>query len=98
MKRFQFFTLALLVSMTMPAVAEPLAYVPNEKSATISIIDTANDQHRGQIPAGVRPRGIAAGANHLYLTDGKTGSLLIVDTLAGKLARSVRVEIGRAHV
>ena len=40
MKRFQFFTLALLVSMTMPAVAEPLAYVPNEKSATISVIDT----------------------------------------------------------
>ena len=31
------------------------------------------------IPLGERPRGIATGSGRLYLTDGKTGSLLIVD-------------------
>ena len=50
------------------AHAEPFAYVPNEKSGTLSVIDTATDQVVRQIAAGKRPRGIAADgfdADHL---------------------------------
>ena len=68
-----------------------MAYVPNEKSATLSVIDTATDRRSADIPAGQRPRGIAAGLGYVYLTDAKTGSLLIVDTSAGKLIKTVRV-------
>lgn len=42
------------------AIAAPFAYVPNEGSGTVSIIDTANDTLVGEIKAGGKPRGIAA--------------------------------------
>ena len=51
----------LIAAFAGAALAGPLAYVPNEKSATISVIDTATDQRLGDMPAGQRPRGIAAG-------------------------------------
>src|SRR3954468_18239502 len=34
------------------AVAQPFAYVTNEKSGTVSVIDTAVDRVVGEIPAG----------------------------------------------
>src|SRR6185369_13467026 len=82
---------ALLAAVAGPVLAGPQAYVPNEKSATLSVIDTATDQRQRDIAVGQRPRGIASGPGRVYLTDGKTGSLLIVDTVAGKLERSVVV-------
>ena len=39
-------TLAAL-ALALNAAAAPFAYVPNEKSGTISIIDTATDKGRG---------------------------------------------------
>ena len=38
------------------AAAAPFAYVPNEGSGTLSVIDTATDQVVAQIPAGKKPR------------------------------------------
>src|SRR5689334_19175106 len=43
-----------------PHGSVPLAYVPNEGSGTISIIDTGTDTVVGEIAAGGKPRGIAA--------------------------------------
>lgn len=82
---------ALVAAWGAAAQAGPLAYVPNEKSASLSVIDTADDSRRADIPAGERPRGIAAGGGRVYVTDGKTGRLLIIDTASGKLIRSVPV-------
>ena len=42
--------------------------MPNEKSASVSVIDTATDQRLRDLPLGERPRGIAAGGGLLYLT------------------------------
>ena len=81
----------LLAAFGAAAQAGPLAYVPNEKSATLSVIDTSTDARQADIPAGQRPRGIAGGGKRVYVTDGKTGSLLIIDTASGKLVRSVPV-------
>jgi len=47
-------TAALLPGM---ATASPFAYVPNEKSGTISIIDCATDNVVGQIKAGTKRAG-----------------------------------------
>ena len=41
------------------ALAAPLAYVPNEGSGTISVIDTGTDAVVKEIKAGKKPRGIA---------------------------------------
>ena len=43
---------ALLAAFGAAVQAGPLAYVPNEKSATLSVIDTATDTRQADIPAG----------------------------------------------
>jgi YVTN family beta-propeller protein len=47
-----------------------LAYVANEKSGTLSIIDTTTDRVIGDIPAGKKPRGMALSRDggRLYVT------------------------------
>ena len=56
----------------------------NEKSATLSVIDTATDSRQADIPAASGHAGIATGGGRVYVTDGKTGRLLIIDTATGK--------------
>ncbi|HYS74879.1 MAG TPA: hypothetical protein VEM38_02160, partial [Burkholderiales bacterium] len=53
------------------ACAAPFAYVPNERSGTVSVIDTASDQVVATIKAGGKPRGIAASPDgrRLYVSD-----------------------------
>jgi hypothetical protein len=58
------------------AHATPFAYVPNEKSASVSVIDTASGKAVRQIaavPAGTR----------LYLTDAAGDALLVLDAASG---------------
>jgi YVTN family beta-propeller protein len=64
----------LIAAFAGTALAAPLAYVPNEKSGTVSVIDTVTDLRLNDFTVGQRPRGIATGDGRLYLTDGKTGS------------------------
>ncbi|MBB3224913.1 hypothetical protein [Pseudoduganella umbonata] len=46
------------VSLSVGAGAAPLAYVPNEKSATLSVIDTATATRIGDIAVGQLPWGV----------------------------------------
>ena len=46
---------ALTLVMPLAALAAPFAYVPNEGSGSLSVIDTATDQVVGEIAAGKRP-------------------------------------------
>ncbi|HEY0335831.1 MAG TPA: cytochrome D1 domain-containing protein, partial [Burkholderiales bacterium] len=71
--------LSVLLSGFAPVAAEPFAYVPNEGSGTISIIDTATDAVVGEINTGGRPRGIASGSTTLYFSDLPSGALKVVD-------------------
>ncbi len=52
--------LHLMPIFSESAIAEPFAYAANEKSGTISIIDTATNAVVGDIAAGKKPRGMAA--------------------------------------
>ena len=67
------------------AGAAPFAYVPNEKSGTVSVIDTATQAVIAQLPAGKRPRGIAVdpAGQRLYLSDATTNSLVTLDLPRG---------------
>ena len=49
---------ALMFAFAGLTEAAPLAYVPNEETGTISIIDTEKDTVIGDIKAGDKPRGL----------------------------------------
>ena len=76
--------------------AGPIAYVPNERSGTLSLIDTDTDAVVGEIRTGGKPRGIVVSADgkRLYVSDQSTNALLVVDIAAR--AVSSRVELGES--
>src|SRR5690349_16915286 len=85
---------ALVFSLTVSATAlaaSPMAYVPNEGSGTISIIDTATDQVVGELPGGTKPRGLVVGpdARWLYVSDQPHNRLQLVDLNTRKLGATV---------
>ena len=60
-----------LVTAATVTSAAPFAYVANEESGTVSVIDTATDKVVRDIPAGKKPRGMALSKDgkHLYVSD-----------------------------
>ncbi|HET9700243.1 MAG TPA: hypothetical protein VFP70_04905 [Burkholderiales bacterium] len=58
--RVRIFVAALALFAATSASAAPFANVPNGKSGTPSVIDTAVDEVVGDIKAGAEPRGTAA--------------------------------------
>jgi YVTN family beta-propeller protein len=80
----------VLATIANAGHAAPFAYVPNEKSGTVSVIDTATDTVVREIAAGKRPRGIAIdpSGRRLYLSDAATNTLLTLDTAANGASRS----------
>ena len=73
--------LAALATAPGGARAAPFAYVPNEGSGTLSVIDTATDQVVGEIAAGKKPRGIVVSADGrtVYVSDQPNNQLVVVD-------------------
>ena len=47
------------IGLALPVAAQPIAYVSNEKTGTLTLIDTARDTVVGEIKAGTKPRGMA---------------------------------------
>src|SRR5512141_21180 len=69
-----------LVLATGVTAAAPRAYVPNEGSATVSVIDTATDRVVDTLKIGQKPRGIAIGRDgRLYVSDQPTGAVIVYD-------------------
>ncbi len=92
-------TLAVIVAATVltgAAFAQPYAYVPNEKSGTISIIDTATDRVTGEIKAGEKPRGIAVSPDGklLYVSDQPHRVLNVIDI--AKKSIIAKIELGES--
>lgn len=83
---------AFLCAATGAALAAPLAYVPNEKSGTVSVIDTGTDKVARTIGTGGKPRGIAVSPDGatLYVSDQTANALLVVELVGG----TVRERIG----
>src|SRR5215207_2348485 len=69
------------------------AYVPNEGSGTISVIDTDTDRVTGTIRHGTKPRGIAIAADgaRLYVSDQRENCLIVVDLSTGREVARVRL-------
>src|SRR6266849_9519390 len=89
-------SLILAFACLSPARAAPFAYVPNERSGTVSVIDTASDRVVAIIKTGGKPRGIAAtpDGRRLYVSDQPSGSLVVVDLAAREV--SERIPVGKS--
>ena len=61
----------LAACLPLACAGEPFAYVSNEKSGTVSVIDTQVDRVVAEIPAGGKPRGMAISRDgrRLYVSD-----------------------------
>lgn len=83
--------LAAALAWPHAARAAPFAYVPNEGSGTLSVIDTATDQVVATIPAGKKPRGtvIAPDGARAYVSDQPGNRLVVVDLAARKAVGAV---------
>ena len=93
LRPFAMFAATCLCATSMAA---PFAYVPNEKSGTISVIDTESDSVVAEIKAGDKPRGMAASKDGktLYVSDQPNNVLVKVD-LDQRIA-SGTVELGES--
>jgi YVTN family beta-propeller protein len=82
---------ALAGTSAAAAFAAPFAYVPNEKSGTVSVIDTATDTVARTITTGGKPRGIAASPDGsiLYVSEQTGNALLVIDTAGGQLRERI---------
>jgi len=87
--------LVALVLATAPlaGAAAPFAYVPNEGSGTLSVIDTATDQVVGEVAVGQKPRGtvVSADGRTAYVSDQPNNALVIVDLAARKRSGTIAV-------
>jgi YVTN family beta-propeller protein len=74
--------LALVGGWISSATSEPKAYVTNEKSNDISVIDTAMDKVVATMPVGERPRGIhlSPDGKRVYVALGDEDRIAVVDT------------------
>src|SRR5215212_7156644 len=63
------------------ALAQPFAYVPNEGSGTLTVIDTRDDRVVAEIAAGSKPRGIAISRDGriAYVSDQAANGLVPID-------------------
>jgi YVTN family beta-propeller protein len=82
---FNLLKFAALAALPCLAHGAPFAYVPNEGSGTLSIIDIASDQVVGDIAAGKKPRGIVISQDGrtAYVSD-QTGNQLVLIDLVGR--------------
>lgn len=78
--------LVLAASASVSALANPLAYEPNEGSGTI--IDTATDAviERGDFTNRVV---MQAAGKRVYVSNGKSGSVSVIDTSTNRAVASV---------
>src|SRR6185369_10531410 len=94
MSRFAVLSALLPVLLCAPAGAEPNAYVVNEGSGSVSVIETKADKVSATIDIGERPRGLATprGGERLYVS--RADGVLIERDMYAK-AESAQAKLGR---
>jgi YVTN family beta-propeller protein len=74
-----------------PAEAGPFAYVPNDGSATVSVIDTATNTVVGSpIPVGTNPFAVAVtpDGKHAYVANDSDNNISVIDTATNTVVGS----------
>lgn len=96
--RFPAFQAAVFLGLAVLAFTAfaQQAYVANEKSGSVSVIDTARDEVVAEIRTGTKPRGMAASLDgkRLYVSDQAANALLVVDL--DKRAVASKIDLGES--
>ena len=84
---------AVVLASPLVAAAAPFAYVPNQGSGTLSVIDAATDKVVADIAVGQKPRGTVVSLDRrtAYISDQPSGALVVVDLDARKPRGSIAV-------
>src|SRR5678815_6051382 len=87
------FLLAALLAAPLATGAAPFAYVPNEGSGSLSVVDTAVDRVVAEIAVGQKPRGtvVSLDGRTAYVSDQPNNALVIVDLAARKRSGTIAV-------
>lgn len=82
---------ALLWLWIYPASSQPRAYVPNERSNDVTVIDTTTDQVIATVAVGERPRSIrlSPDGKRLYVALGEEDRIAVVDTATLKITEKI---------
>ncbi len=75
------------------ALAAPFAYITNESSGTVSVIDITTNTVVATIPVGNNPFGVAVNpaGTRVYVTNGGSNNVSVLDTAANTLIATVAV-------
>ncbi|MFF1626199.1 beta-propeller fold lactonase family protein [Streptomyces sp. NPDC058272] len=96
--------LTVLAGMVVPlAAATPaaaqdntFAYVTNDSSGTVSVIDTATNTVTATIPVGTAPQGVALtpDGTRVYVTNSGSDTVSVIDTSTNTVTATVPVGVG----
>jgi len=84
---------ALLVCSGRVANSQNVAYVTNQSSNTVSVIDTSSGTVNGTVAVGSTPFGVAItpDANRAYVANFSSSSVSVIDTSSGTVTATVAV-------
>jgi YVTN family beta-propeller protein len=85
--------LALALLVPCFAFAAPFAYVSNEGSGTVSVVDTATGTVVDTLETGGKPRGAAAAGQWLYVSDQPNNRLVLIDLKGRKQAGAIALGV-----
>ncbi|MGS0757392.1 YVTN family beta-propeller repeat protein, partial [Roseateles sp. GG27B] len=86
----------MVIALPALSLAAPFAYVPNEGSSSLSVIDTQTDKVVAEIPAGTKPRGtvINLDGSRAYVSDQPNNRLVVIDLI--KRAQVGSIDLGES--
>ena len=98
--------LSILLAIVLPvfaaanALAVPFAYITNQNSNNVSVIDTATNTVVATIPVGSGPVGVAVNPSgtRLYVTNRGSGNISVIDTSTNAVVATIPVGSGPVGV
>ena len=69
------------MAFSVPAFAQPFAYVTHEESNDVWVIDTQTDEVVAKVPVGERPRGVLVSTDgtRVYVANGNSNDISVID-------------------
>src|SRR5437899_1824360 len=85
--------LLLATALFSPVFAQPRAYVSNETSNDVSVVDTATQKVLTSIKVGENPRGVvfSPDGKRAYVSNERSGSVLVIDTTSNAVVATIQM-------
>ena len=91
--RYFLFCAVVVPLLADPAYAAPFAYITNQNSNNVSVIDTATHAVVTTVAVGANPYGVAVnrGGARAYVVNGNSGNVSVIDTTTNTVIATVMV-------